>query len=177
MQSEDLFVEVDHGPFLVDNNLFLSAPVLLDMSEGGAYVHNLFAGRDHATSRAEPRDAVPQGALDRSRRAAQHRRRRRPVLQQHLCRHPAAWPATTRRRLPVYMSGNVFLHGATPSKLEQDPLVQADFDPGIKLVEDKDGVHLHITLDAAWGAEKEHALVTTELLGRAKIPDLPVRER
>ena len=23
--SEDLFVEVDHGPFLVDNNLFLSA--------------------------------------------------------------------------------------------------------------------------------------------------------
>jgi len=41
----DLFVEVDHGPFMVDNNLFLSANALLDWSEGGAYAHNLFAGR------------------------------------------------------------------------------------------------------------------------------------
>jgi hypothetical protein len=44
-QAEDLFVEVDHGPFLVDNNIFLSRTALLDMSEGGAYVHNLFTGK------------------------------------------------------------------------------------------------------------------------------------
>ncbi len=43
--GQDLFVEVDHGPFLVDNNVFLSGTSLLDMSEGGAYVHNLMAGR------------------------------------------------------------------------------------------------------------------------------------
>src|SRR5450759_2583347 len=43
--TEDLFVEVDHGPFLVDNNLFLSGISLNDMSEGGAYVHNLMTGR------------------------------------------------------------------------------------------------------------------------------------
>jgi alpha-L-arabinofuranosidase len=43
--SEDLFVEVDHGPFLVDNNIFLSPTALLDMSEGGAYAHNLMTGR------------------------------------------------------------------------------------------------------------------------------------
>ena len=42
--GRDLFVEVDHGPFLVDNNLFLSAASLLDVSEGGAYAHNLFNG-------------------------------------------------------------------------------------------------------------------------------------
>ena len=42
---EDLFVEVNHGPFLVDNNLFLSPIALLDASQGGAYVHNLFAGK------------------------------------------------------------------------------------------------------------------------------------
>ena len=44
-QDQDLFVEVDHGPFLVDNNLFLSPTTLSDVSEGGAYVHNLIAGR------------------------------------------------------------------------------------------------------------------------------------
>ena len=43
-ESEDLFVEVDHGPFLVDNNLFLSPVSLTSDSQGGAYVHNLFAG-------------------------------------------------------------------------------------------------------------------------------------
>jgi len=42
--SQDLFVEVNHGPFLVDNNIFLSGRTLLDQSTGAAYVHNLFAG-------------------------------------------------------------------------------------------------------------------------------------
>ncbi len=55
--TDDLFVEVDHGPFLVDNNLFLSGVSLLDMSEGGAYAHNLMAGR--IVSRPEPRRSTP----------------------------------------------------------------------------------------------------------------------
>ncbi len=42
--TEDLYVEVNHGPFVVDNNLFVSPRNLWDMSEGGAYAHNLFAG-------------------------------------------------------------------------------------------------------------------------------------
>jgi alpha-L-arabinofuranosidase len=42
--DEDLFVEVDHGPFLVDNNVFLSPRSLKDLSEGGAYAHNFFGG-------------------------------------------------------------------------------------------------------------------------------------
>jgi len=43
--TQDLFVEVNHGPFLVDHNFFLSGNVLNDISNGGAYAHNLFAGR------------------------------------------------------------------------------------------------------------------------------------
>ncbi|HPO13123.1 MAG TPA: carbohydrate-binding protein, partial [Candidatus Hydrogenedentes bacterium] len=42
--GNDLFMEVDHGPFLVDNNLFLSPHNLLTLSQGGAFVHNLFTG-------------------------------------------------------------------------------------------------------------------------------------
>ena len=42
--AEDLFMEVDHGPFLVDNNIFLSPRSVLNVSQGGAYVHNLMAG-------------------------------------------------------------------------------------------------------------------------------------
>lgn len=43
--TDDLYVEVDHGPYLVDNNLFLSGISLFDMSEGGAYAHNLMTGK------------------------------------------------------------------------------------------------------------------------------------
>ena len=40
----DIFVEVNHGPFLIDNNLFLSPISLSINSHGGAYVHNLLTG-------------------------------------------------------------------------------------------------------------------------------------
>lgn len=43
--SEDFFVEVCHGPYMVDHNLFLSPMNFRNMSQGGAFVHNLFAGR------------------------------------------------------------------------------------------------------------------------------------
>lgn len=43
--KQDLYVEVNHGPFLIDNNIFLSEKTLLDQSTGGAYVHNLFGGK------------------------------------------------------------------------------------------------------------------------------------
>lgn len=43
--AEDFMVEVCHGPYLVDSNLFLSRWSVKDMSSGGAYVHNFFAGR------------------------------------------------------------------------------------------------------------------------------------
>lgn len=43
--DHDLFVEVNHGPFIIDHNLLLSEKSLLNWSQGGAYVHNLFAGK------------------------------------------------------------------------------------------------------------------------------------
>jgi len=42
--NADLFVEANHGPFVVDNNLFLSPKSIEDDSQGGAYAHNLIAG-------------------------------------------------------------------------------------------------------------------------------------
>ncbi|GAA0361228.1 hypothetical protein GCM10008932_12330 [Alkalibacterium iburiense] len=43
--SEDLFMEVCHGPYLVDHNIFLSPMNFRNMAQGGAFVHNLFAGQ------------------------------------------------------------------------------------------------------------------------------------
>jgi len=42
--SRDLFVEVSHGPYVVDHNILASSVSLEDFSQGGAYVANLFLG-------------------------------------------------------------------------------------------------------------------------------------
>ena len=76
-------------------------------------------------------------------------------------------------QLPVYMSGNVFLNGALPSKHEQAPLVADGRDAGFVLVERADGLYLEGSVDPAWTAGPQRQLVTTELLGTAEIPGLP----
>lgn len=43
--SEDLFVEVCHGPYMVDHNIFLSKMNFRNVAQGGAFAHNLFTGR------------------------------------------------------------------------------------------------------------------------------------
>ena len=43
-EAHELFVEVNHGPDLVDNNIFLSSKFLLNWPQGGAFVHNLMTG-------------------------------------------------------------------------------------------------------------------------------------
>ena len=51
--------------------------------------------------------------------------------------------------------------------------MQADFDSQLRLEEQGGALKLHIKLDKAWGAEQYHPLVTSELLGTAKVPNLP----
>ncbi|MBO5754535.1 MAG: right-handed parallel beta-helix repeat-containing protein, partial [Clostridia bacterium] len=42
--NEDFFLEVTHGPCLVDHNVMLSPNTLRNAAHGTAYVHNLFGG-------------------------------------------------------------------------------------------------------------------------------------
>jgi hypothetical protein len=48
--NRDLFVEVSHGPYLVEHNILASPAALELFSQGGAFVHNLICG----TVRLEP---------------------------------------------------------------------------------------------------------------------------
>jgi alpha-N-arabinofuranosidase len=182
--SEDLFVEVDHGPFVVDNNLFLSGTSLLDMSEGGAYAHNLIAGR--IFSRPEPNRATPyhpahsttiaglvkiKGGDDRFYNnifvgpgpVASLTDKQKPNF--GLCVYDA-------REFPLQTGGNIFYHGALPYAKETNPVLEAELDPKVRVVEEGAQTMLHLT----FGPELKRAattLVTTELLGKAMIPGLP----
>ncbi len=49
--AEDLFIEVSHGPTLVDNNIFLSPRALKLATQGVAVIHNIIAGSFTAVGR------------------------------------------------------------------------------------------------------------------------------
>lgn len=66
--DRDLMIEVTHGPYLVDNNIFGSPYNFDNVAQGGAYVHNLCAGimrridcRDRSTPYHFPHSAELAG--------------------------------------------------------------------------------------------------------------------
>ena len=168
----DLFVEVDHGPFMVDNNIFLSSVTLTSVSQGGAYVHNLIAGE------------IRQLAFD-GRMTPFHKAHSTEVEGLHdnpcgddrfynnLIVHHGDLSQYDTARLPMWMNGNVFLKGAKPAKHETEPLLKPEFDPKLNLVEKADGFYLELILDKVWSVERIRKLVTTDMLGKAVIPNLP----
>ena len=49
--GEDIFIEISHGPTLVDNNVLLSDRAMKLATQGVAVVHNLIAGSFTAVGR------------------------------------------------------------------------------------------------------------------------------
>ena len=171
--SEDLFVEVNHGPFLVDNNILLSGNGVLVNSQGAAYVHNLIAGRVRVA--VGERRLTPYLKAHSTEVAGLHGNPSGDERYYNNIFVNAGLTAYDPAKLPVFMAGNVFLNGAKPSKHESNPLVLPNVNPGLKLIERTDGLYLEMTLDKAW-AQQQCQLVTTDLLGKAKTPDLPYEQ-
>lgn len=187
--DQDLFVEVDHGPFVVDNNLFLSSVSLLDMSEGGAYAHNLFNGK--IVSRPEPNRQTPYHPAHctsvaglASIKGGDNRFYNNLLVGTGQSSVGLSKPAKDRdsaggfglwvydfREMPLQTGGNVFYNEAQPYTQERNATVQAGNDPQPRLVQRRDQFSLRLTV----GPELKQAntqLVTTALLGKARIPQL-----
>jgi hypothetical protein len=184
--SDDLFVEVDHGPFLADNNLMLSHVSLLDVSEGGAYAHNLMTGQivTHSEmNRSTPYHpahttavaglAQTRGGDDRfynnifvsKGESAPPPRKDKDRISGH-----GLWVYDTRP-YPLQTAGNVYCGGARPYAKEQKDVRLPEAQPKARITEEGSAVYLH--MDWAQGMRNpETVLVTTELLGKAKISGL-----
>jgi alpha-N-arabinofuranosidase len=168
--SEDIFVEVNHGPFVVDNNILLSPISLLVNSQGCAYAHNLITGRVRVLTgegRKTPylKEHSTEVAGLAENLSGDERYYNNLIVNKGLSEYDPV-------KLPMFMGGNVYLNGAKPSKHESDPLVLSAVDPGIKLLEKSDGFYLNIDCDKQLPLHQRR-LVTTELLGKAKSPNLP----
>ena len=168
--DEDAFVEVDHGPFLMDNNLFLSPASLRDCSQGGAYVHNLYGGTlsvfhfdARQTPFLKPHSTAVAGLHDNPRGDDRY--------YNNLFAGRADLSQYNDSQMPVWMAGNIFLNGAKPCRCETNALVESEFFPELKLSNEADGFYLEMKYKPDWNTERVRQFVTTRLLGRAAIPN------
>jgi hypothetical protein len=186
--TDDLFVEVDHGPFVVDNNLFLSGLSLSDMSEGGAYAYNLMAGR--ILSRPEPRRSTPYHKAHSTALAGLNsimggddRFYNNIFVGNGAAAGGAEADANplrfggyglwvyNHRDYPLLTGGNVYFAGARAYFQEDGALNLSGANPKPEVVEDGDRVYLRLEMPAEVRTAATR-LVDTGLLGKAKIPNL-----
>ena len=186
--TDDFHAEVNHGPFLVDNNVFLSATNLLDTSEGGAYVHNLFAGR--IVSQPEPRRSTPYHKAHSTALAGLTSttggddRFLNNIFVGNVGPPDAGTEANTNplrfggygpwvynhREFPLLTGGNVYYKGAR-AYFKEDGQVNSEADIKVEIVEEGESACLRLNL----GADLEKAatrLVDSAFLGKAKVSGL-----
>jgi hypothetical protein len=179
--TDDLFMEVNHGPFVVDNNVFLSPVSLLDWSEGGAYAHNLFAGR--IVSRPELRRWTPyhlphstalagvtltKGGGNRFYNNVFFGGPAPPAVRNPEDLSVAGYGLWmyNARAFPSFAAGNVYLNGALPYAGEAGA-VQLSGAGRPTITEEGAEVYLRFTAGNA-----ATQTVTTALLGRTQVAEL-----
>jgi len=171
--SDDIFVEVNHGPFLIDNNILLSPLAIRDWSEGGAYVHNLIAGNIELL----PQDReTPFHAAHSTKMAGLSQTKGGDnryfnnifiggtASGQH---SKSGLGIYTPTNYPMIVNGNVYLKGAEKFSKERN-MLELGTDPGISITENEKGIFLNFTFPKEI-MNLKNASVTTQVLGQAKI--------
>ncbi len=168
--SQDIFFEMQHGPILVANNLFLSGRAFAINSQGIAFVHNLIAGsirsfrgdtrvtpfqRAHSTEIAGMYASVNGDSGD-------------DRFYNNLFAQRGGIRVMDDTVLPCFAAGNVFTKDTEPSMFGINVLAATNFDPAIELEQKASGWYLSLAEDPVWRNEGKRQLVTTKLLGKAK---------
>lgn len=177
--AEDLFLEVNHGPFLIDNNIFASRRSILEQSQGGAYVHNLIAGDIHRyvehgrytpyflphSTNVAGLSIIP-GGDDRYLNNLFA-----TVLPENEGEGKRKYGLADYNKTvyPMLVDGNVYYNGSLPFEGEKNNLVLPNFNPKVKIEEEADGVYLSFSVQGLNSLQTTR--VTSERLGKAKLPD------
>ena len=197
--NRDFFVEVSHGPYLVDNNIFTSPYCFDNAAQGGAYVHNLCLGfHNHypVLNRSTPYQlphstqvlgTVPVyggddrwfqnvfvGGTEEGRTYGTWGYSGAPVsLEEYIERFLALGHGDVEQyeqvKQPAYIDGNVYLQGAKAFDREQNYCVH-EASPEVSLEEEGDTVFLEITLPEEM-FRVDTQTVTSALLGMTRLSE------
>ncbi len=176
---EDIFLEVNHGPFIVDNNILLSPVSIRTQSEGGAFVHNLITGTVFMWP--DPNRFTPYflphstdiGALttivsgdDRFYNNVFVGNGEKINIDN---KNKFGLEGYNEAKLPVFISGNIYYYGAKPSNKDINFAADSTFNPEVTLFQEAENGYLKFSFSQAFYNHKVK-MITTGLLGKAKIP-------
>lgn len=195
--NRDIMIEVSHGPTLVDHNIFMAEYSFDNWAQGGAYVHNLFAGKmkqepvvDRPTPYHLPHSTEILGYCEvmsgddryyNNMFIGQFKDGGYSLEQfaQNCNRFPSPEEyyggeisdlGLMKTAQPIWIKDNVYAGYAAPSKLDADALAVPTIEASIA---EKDGKWL-LTLDVPTEVAAMHCeAVSTERLGETRISAAP----
>lgn len=172
--NRDLFVEVSHGPYIVDHNILTSEYALDNVSQGGAYINNLICGKmnhwkvlNRSTQYHLPHStkvagfSLIYGGDDRFYNnifvgkdglegvGTSHYKNYTTSLEEYIKNVHKKNGDVEEFALveqPVYINNNAYFNGAEPFERENDKLVDKTFDPKFSIVDEGDEVYLSCEL-------------------------------
>jgi len=200
--SEDLFVEVAHGPMIVDNNIMLSDLSIKNAAQGTAFVHNLIGGNvllrpvlNRFTPYHYPHSTQVAGLMtiqsgdDRfyNNIFAGNGEPDEPVFNglHGYNDHPLAtddWVTGNsvndyaRHLYPVFMGANLYLNKAQPYDRAKNAVENRTLEPEISIEEQGEDVYLHITTDESFQTVNTD-IITTDVLGVAFQSEMPYENK
>lgn len=175
--DRDLMVEVTHGPYLVDNNIFASDYNFDNIAQGGAYLHNLCCGTmrredvlDRSTPYHFPHTTEVAGTTvvySGDDRIYQNVFLGGAVTYTEQSLHGTEGYDGHTNSLEEYISdvisrGNAYLKGAKPYGREENTHV-SDMDPAVRIVETDGKTYLELNV------EKEMLEIPTEIYNSEKL--------
>lgn len=180
--SEDIWVEVNHGPFVIDNNILCSPVSLYDQSQGGAYIHNMFAGkirratvherytpyhRPHSTSVAGV-SIVPGGDCRYYNNLFLSTYSKENITENV----NFGLSIYNQTHYQMYVANNVYFRYAEPYNNETSPIMFTENVPNYSFIEDDKKITIKYFLPKDVKANQ----ITTDVLGRNTTTGLPYED-
>ncbi len=149
--AQDLFLEVSHGPYIVDNNILLSAHSVRENTDGGAYLHNLFSGDIY---RMDDQRYTPYqlnhstGVKGICTMTEGDHRFYNNIFVGRKDTLKYGMVVFDESQRPVYAENNLFLNGSSPMTNKVQDWVERTVDPNLRIEETPEGeVYLVSNID------------------------------
>lgn len=168
--NRDLFVEISHGPYIVDHNILASEHSIDNASQGGAYINNLICGKmaqwkglDRSTQYHLPHStkiagfSFVYGGDDRFYNnifigkdglegiGTSHYKNYTTSLKEYMekvNKKPGDLEEFVLVEQPVYINNNAYFNGAESFERENYNLVDKSFNPNFRIIDKGEEVYL-----------------------------------
>ena len=175
--GQDLFIEVSHGPYVVDNNIFLSSHSLQENTDGGVYLHNIFSGNMNPLDdmRYTPYHLNHSTQIKGFRTITQgdHRFYNNIFIGRNDQKVNYGLVDFDQSKWPIYAEDNVFCNGAKPMTGKEQGWIETSVNPNLRLEETNGAVYLVSDVNLNDLKNFKGNMIDSERLGITKLSGFP----